>query len=327
MDEPLQQAARWRAEGRRAAVATVVATRRSAPRPIGSKLVVSERGELAGSVSGGCVESDVALAAQEVLAGGPPRLLTYGITDEMAFGIGLPCGGEIDVFVEELPADEREEVTLTVVAGHGVGERIHDPELEREARLRGRSHVLRVGERTVFADVVAPPPRLFVYGAVDTAEALCRAAKLLGWRTVVADARASFLTRERIPSADELLPLWPEEALAQVRPDADTAVVVLTHDDKFDLPLLAGVLRSDAFYVGALGSRRNQERRRGLLLEQGLSEEELDRIAGPCGLDVGAETPAETALSMLGEILAVRAGRGGGRLKESRERIHAAPAG
>ncbi len=325
MDESLQQAARWREKGERVAVATVVATRRSSPRPVGSKLAVSERGELAGSVSGGCVESDVVLAAQEVLGGGGPRLVTYGITDDMALGIGLPCGGEIDVFVEELRDGERPEVTLTVVAGEGVGERLHDPELEQAARRRGRGHTLQVGERTVFADVDAPPPRLFVYGAVDTAEALCRAAKLLGWRTVVADARASFATPERIPSADDLLVLWPDEALAQVRPDADTAVLVLTHDDKFDLPLLEAVLRTDAFYVGALGSRRNQERRRGLLLERGIDEDDLDRIAGPAGLDLGAGSPAETALSMLAEILAVRAGRAGGRLRESSQRIHAEP--
>jgi xanthine dehydrogenase accessory factor len=325
MDETLQQAARWREEGKRVALASVVATRRSAPRAVGSKLAVSEQGELAGSVSGGCVESDVVLAAQEVLGGGEPRLVTYGITDDMALGIGLPCGGEIDVFVEELRDEERPDVTLTVVKGEGVGERLHDPELEQAARRRGRSHAFPLGERTVFADVDAPPPRLFVYGAVDTAEALCRAAKLLGWSTVVADARASFATPERIPSADELLVLWPEEALAHVRPDVDTAVLVLTHDDKFDLPLLEAVLRTDAFYVGALGSRRNQERRRGLLLERGVDEDDLDRIAGPAGLDLGADTPAETALSMLAEILAVRAGRAGGRLRESPHRIHAEP--
>jgi xanthine dehydrogenase accessory factor len=325
MDETLQQAARWREQGRRVALATVVATRRSAPRPVGSKLAVSEQGELAGSVSGGCVESDVVLAAQDVLGGGEPRLVTYGITDDMALGIGLPCGGEIDVFVEELRDEERPEVMLTVVAGEGTGERLHDPELEQAARRRGRSHAFALGERSVFADVQAPPPRLFVYGAVDTAEALCRAAKLLGWRTVVVDARASFATPERIPSADELLVLWPDEALAQVQPDVDTAVLVLTHDDKFDLPLLEAVLRTDAFYVGALGSRRNQERRRGLLLERGVDEDDLDRIAGPAGLDVGADSPAETALSMLAEILAVRAGRSGGRLKESPHRIHAEP--
>jgi xanthine dehydrogenase accessory factor len=225
----------------------------------------------------------------------------------------------------ELHDAERPEVTLTVVAGDGVGERIQDPELEQAARRRGRSHAFEIEGRTIFADVQAPPPRLFVYGAVDTAEALCRAAKLLGWHTVVADARKSFATPERIPSADELLVLWPDEALAEVRPDVDTAVLVLTHDDKFDLPLLEAVLQTDAFYVGALGSRRNQERRRGLLLERGVDEEDLDRIAGPSGLDIGADTPAETALSMLAEILAVRAGRAGGRLKESPHRIHAEP--
>jgi xanthine dehydrogenase accessory factor len=323
MESVLSQAGRWRELGRRVAVATVVATRRSAPRPVGSKLVVSETGQLAGSVSGGCVENDVVLAAQDVLAGGPPRLLTYGITDEMAFGVGLPCGGEIDVFVEELMDAERPDVTLTVVAGEGVGERLDDPELLEVARRRGRSHVLELGDRTVLADVSAPPTRLFVYGAVDTAEALCRAAKLLGWRTIVADARASFATPERIPSADELLLLWPEEALAQVQPDLGTAVVVLTHDDKFDLPLIRGALASDAFYVGWIGSRRNQERRRGLLREEGVTDDELARIAGPSGLDIGADTPAETALSMLAEIVAVRANRAGGRLKDAETRIHA----
>jgi xanthine dehydrogenase accessory factor len=325
VDETLQQAARWRQQGKRVALASVVATRRSAPRPVGSKLAVSEEGELAGSVSGGCVESDVVLTAQDVLSGALPRLVTYGITDDMAFGIGLPCGGEIDVFVEELRDEERPEVLLTVVTGEGVGERLHDPKLEQAARRRGHSHAFALGERTVFADVDAPPPRLFVYGAVDTAEALCRAAKLLGWRTVVADARASFATAERIPSADELLVLWPDEALAHVRPDVDTAVVVLTHDDKFDLPLIEGVSRTDAFYIGWLGSRRNQERRRALLRERGLDEDDLGRIAGPAGLDLGADTPAETAVSVLAEILAIRAGRAGGRLKDSPHRIHAEP--
>jgi len=324
MESVLSQAGRWRELGRRVAVATVVATRRSAPRPVGSKLVVSETGELAGSVSGGCVESDVVLAAQEVLAGGAPRLLTYGITDEMAFGVGLPCGGEIDVFVEELTEAERPDVTLTVVAGEGVGERLDDPQLELEARRRGRSHVIEFEDRTVLADVFAPPTRLFVYGAVDTAEALCRAAKLLGWRTVVADARASFATPERIPSADELVLAWPDEALQQVQPDLGTAVIVLTHDDKFDLPMIRGALASDAFYVGWIGSRRNQERRRGLLREEGVTDHDLDRIAGPTGLDIGADTPAESALSMLAEILAVRAGRPGDRLKDAKTRIHAA---
>jgi xanthine dehydrogenase accessory factor len=310
-------------EGERVAVATVVATRSSAPRPVGSKLVVREDGSLSGSVSNGCVESDVILAAQEVLAGGEPRLVTYGITDEMAFGVGLPCGGEIDVFVEALRDEEQADVTLTVVAGPDVGTKLRDPDLEQAARRRGRSHVFEQEGRTVFADVTVPPPRLFVYGAADTAEALCAAAKLLGWRTIVADARPRFATPERLPSADEILLLWPDEALAHVAPDTATAVIVLTHDDKFDLPLVQGALATEAFYLGWLGSRRNQERRRGLLLDEGVAEEELDRVSGPAGLDLGAASPEETAVSILAEILAVRAGRSGGPLREASTRIHA----
>ena len=312
MDETLQQAA----------VATVVATRSSAPRPVGSKLIVRGDGSFEGSVSNGCVEGDVMLAAQEVLGGGEPRLVTYGITDEMAFGVGLPCGGEIDVFIEPYQGAESD-VVLTVIAGREVGEKLHDSELEQAARRRGRSHVLEHEGRTVFADVSVPPPRLFVYGAIDTAEALCAAAKLIGWRTIVADARPRFATAERMPSADEILVLWPDEALAQVTPDAATAVVVVTHDDKFDLPLVRGALDTEAFYVGWLGSHRNQARRRGLLLEEGVAEEELDRISGPAGLDLGASSREETAISILAEILAVRTGRSGGPLRETNTRIHA----
>jgi xanthine dehydrogenase accessory factor len=322
--------------------ATVVATRKSSPRPVGSKLIVTEDGKLEGSVSGGCVESDVFVAAQEVMETGVPRLLTYGITDDMALNVGLPCGGEIDVFVEPFRStglDDGAEraVSFTVIAGEPLGAKLRvredgttdgdgPPELAAlatDALRRGRSHTIEHEGRIVFADVFGPPPRLFVYGAVDTAESLCAAAKLLGWSTVVADARARFATRERIPSADELLVAWPEEALAQQPPDTATAIFVLTHDDKFDLPMLQAAVKSDAFYIGALGSRRNQERRRELLREAGLSDEELERISGPSGLDIGADSPAETAISMLAEALAVRAGRKGGLLRDSPHRIHA----
>jgi xanthine dehydrogenase accessory factor len=342
VQELLPDIDRWRARGEKVALATVVATRRTSPRPVGSKLAVSAGGELAGSVSGGCVESDVVLSAQEVLAGGSPRLLTYGITDDMAIAVGLPCGGEIDVFVEPLTvtvADDLPAVLFTVVAGDEVGAKLlvredgstegdgpaELAELAGDAMRAGRSHVIERDGSTVFADVFGPPPRLLVYGAVDTAEALCRAAKLLGWTTIVADARARFATAERMPSADELLVAWPEEALERVRPDYRTAILVLTHDDKFDLPMLTGALATEAFYVGALGSRRNQERRNALLREAGLPESDIERIAGPSGLDIGAESPPETALSMLTEILAVRAGRAGGRLKDAPHRIHAEP--
>jgi xanthine dehydrogenase accessory factor len=237
----------------------------------------------------------------------------------------------------ELRASGGRAVLFTVVEGDGVGAKALVVEggetlgngvpagaLEQFDELvrRGRNRLVEVDGAKVFAEWYGPPPRLLVYGAVDTAEALCRGAKLLGWTAIVADARATFLTPERMPSADRLIPKWPEEAIAEVAPDHQTAIVVLTHDDKFDEPALIGALASEAFYVGALGSRRNQERRRERLLEAGVEEEQLDRIMGPCGLDVGADTQEETALSILAEILAVRAGRPGGHLRQAKQRIH-----
>ena len=349
MRELLDDVQRWRARGDDIALATVIATRRSAPRPVGSKLGVSASGELAGSVSGGCVESEVYDYARRVLAGEEPQLLSYGISDDLAFSVGLPCGGEIDVFVEQadpelldrlrsVVEEEQRAVLFTVVRGRGVGTKLLVLEggasvgsaldglkANAEELIRGgRNRLLELEGATVFAEVYGPPPRLLVFGAVDTAEALCRSAKQLGWTTIVADAREKFATRERIPSAHQLLVKWPDEALASVQPDHATAVVVLTHEDRFDVPALAGALATDAFYVGAIGSRRNQARRRERLLQDGVAEEDVDRIAGPSGLDIGAETPAETALSILAEILARRAGRGGGSLRDSKGRIHAA---
>jgi xanthine dehydrogenase accessory factor len=233
-------------------------------------------------------------------------------------------------------SDERG-ILFTVVEGDGVGSNLlvlengerfgEGPEgaaAQFDELIRGgRNALVALDDGTkVFAEWYGPPPRLFVYGAVDTAEALCRSTKLLGWRTIVADARGKFATPERIPSADELIVEWPQEALARVQPDHQTAIVVLTHDDKFDEPALIGALETEAFYIGALGSRRNQERRRERLLEAGVSEEDFDRIMGPCGLDIGADTQEETALSILAEILAVRARRPGGSLKTAKQRIH-----
>jgi xanthine dehydrogenase accessory factor len=314
---------RWRARGDRVALATVVATRRSAPRPVGAKLAISERGELQGSVSGGCVESDVAVQAAEVIAEGTPRLLTYGITDDMAWNVGLPCGGEIDVFVErfegELPESDEPALSVTVLEGERAGERWL---LGPDAVEPGPSRVVELDGETVFAEMLGPPPRVVVIGAIDTAEELCRAAKSLGWHTVVTDPRPALTTRERLPSPDELLVAWPDEALEQLAPDRDTAVVVLTHEERLDVPALTSALEAEAFYVGAIGSRRTQAKRRERLLEAGVAEEQLERLCGPAGLDLGAQTPAEMAVSILGEILAVRAGRSGGRLREGSGRIH-----
>jgi xanthine dehydrogenase accessory factor len=232
-------------------------------------------------------------------------------------------GGRAVLFtVLEGPAAGRK--LLVVEGGETIGDGDRGLEEHADEVLRGgRNRLLELDGSRVFAEWYGPPPRLLVYGAVDTAETLCAAARLLGWTTIVADARAKFATKERIPSADELLVAWPEDVLAQVAPDHQTAIVVLTHDDKFDEPALLGALRTDAFYIGALGSRRNQERRRERLLAAGVDEQELERISGPCGLDVGAETQEETALSILAEVVALRAGRSGGRLRESPRRIHA----
>ncbi len=213
---------------------------------------------------------------------------------------------------------------LVLEGGEQVGDGVPDEAVAQADQLirEHRNRILELEGTKVFAEIYGPPPRLLVYGAVDTAEAMCKAAKLLGWRAIVADARQKFATKERIPSADEIIVEWPEEALAQVAPDHATAIVVLTHDDKFDVPALKAALETEAFYIGALGSRRNQERRRERLLEAGVDEDALERIAGPCGLDIGAETQPETALSILAEALAIRMGRDGGKLKESKKRIH-----
>jgi xanthine dehydrogenase accessory factor len=286
-------------------------------------------------VSGGCVENEVFEEARDVLRGGKPRLLTYGISDDLALSVGLPCGGEIDVWIDE-PGDELltrleaiarndQSAVLLTDLETGTQELLSHGEDSRVDELirGGHSRVVELEGRRMFADVFGPPPRLLVYGAIDTADALAAAAHAVGWRTIVADARAKFATRERMPNADELIVAWPEDTLAQVQPDHATAIVVLSHDDKFDLPLLIGALAGDAFYVGAIGSRRNQERRRESLLEAGVDESALDRIHGPAGLDIGAQSPAETAISILAEIMAVRAGRDGGPLRESSGRIHA----
>ncbi len=237
----------------------------------------------------------------------------------------------------QLQRDGGRAVVLTVIEGDGLGskllvveggERVGDgpPELAAHAAelIRGaRNRTIELEGRTVFAEVYGPAPRLFVYGAVDTAEALAAAAKLLGWRTIVADARSKFATRERMPSVDELIVAWPEEAFAQVAPDHATAIVILTHDDKFDLPALELALATDAFYVGLIGGRRNQERKRERLRESGVPEEAIERISGPSGLDIGADSVPETALSILAEARAARNGRAGGPLGSSKQRIHA----
>jgi xanthine dehydrogenase accessory factor len=291
MDEVLAKAEEWRAAGEDVALATVVATRRSAPRPLGSKLAVTSTGRMFGSVSGGCVEADVAERAKTILAGEPSALVTYGIADDEAWSVGLPCGGEIDVFVEPFaggPPIERG-TSYVVVAGEDLGKRWHDD-------TRARTELREENARTVFAEAIAPPPRLIAVGAGDIAEALCALARPLGWRTIVVDPRTGLATRERVPSADEIVVAWPEE----IEVDADTAVVSLVHEERLDIPALRAGVEGGAFYVGALGSRRAQEKRRAHLGEL------ADGVHGPVGLDLGGEGPAEIALEILAEILQTR---------------------
>lgn len=357
MKEILADLDRWEAEREEIAVATVVAMRGSAPRPAGSRFAVTRGGRLAGSVSAGCVEGDVVERAMRVLDGGAPELASYGITDEMGMKVGMSCGGAIDVLIERhdpgeawraacdavrreraaalavvlQPASLRGRKLAVLGDGRTVGSM--EPSLDAAllpvaTRLLSEAEIRVVpvpwvgGEASVFVESFAPPLRLFVVGATHTGIALCRLAKVLGYRVTVIDARGPFATRERFPEADDILREWPHEVLEREGLSVYSEVVVLTHDPKFDIPTLACALRSPARYVGALGSRVTQQKRLAELRAQGFSDADLDRIRAPIGLDIGARTPEEIALAILAEILAVRYGRDGRALKDKRARIH-----
>ena len=301
----------------------------SAPQAEGATMLVSASGRMAGSVSGGCVETAVAEEVRAAMARGTASVVRYGISDERAWEVGLSCGGTLEVLVEPgvpepvLAAAEGPGgvVVATFLDGADLGRSVSigesgslpAPDLVRAAResLRlGRSRTIRLPiggtETGVFLEVFPRPQRLVIFGGVHVAAALVPLARALGYQTVVADGRASFLTRDRFPEADQLILGWPDEALAQAAIDSATAVVVLTHDPKFDDPALMIALRSPAMYVGAIGSRKTQAARRERLRAAGLSDDQVGRLFGPIGLDLGGRTPAETALSIMAEIVAVR---------------------
>jgi xanthine dehydrogenase accessory factor len=351
MNEVLSAVSSWHQRGDRIALATVVGVKRSAPRPLGAKMAVNEHGEVAGSVSGGCVEGAVVTIADMVLHGEPPEVTHFGIADDEAWAVGLPCGGEIDVWVQEYSAGGRfeelartggraAEVTLLEGARPGakllfeldgsVQGSLGAPELDDEAaRIASELIWTEASGRhgPMFVDVVAPPPRLILFGAVDIAASLCTLAGDAGWRCYVVDPRTQFATRERFPDAEDVITAWPEEAFAQLGGiDPATSIAVLTHDPKLDDAALQIALRSPARFVGAMGARRTQAARRERLLAAGMSDEELDRLAAPLGLDLGAISRGETALSILGEVVAARHGRDGGRLGTASGSIHAVPA-
>ena len=354
MKDVLSEIEIWKARGDRIALATVIDVQRSAPRPPGAKMAVNEHGDIAGSVSGGCVEGAVAEIADGILRGDPPQLVHFGIADSDAWDVGLPCGGEIDVWVQAYdagPTNPRfEEIAraggraaeVTMLEGARPGAKLlveadgaHQgslgaPELDDEA---ARMAVEQLWEETserreaLFIDVVAPAPRLIVFGAVDIAASLCTFARAAGWRPYVVDPRARFAVPDRFPDAEEVIAAWPEEAVSQLGGvDPATSIVVLTHDPKLDDAALLLALSSPARFIGAMGSRRAQAKRRERLLALGLGEDELERISAPVGLDLGAISREETALSIVAEIVAARHGHDGGRLAESKGRIHEVPA-
>jgi xanthine dehydrogenase accessory factor len=316
--EILDTLERWVGDGLRVATATVVATERSAPRDPGAVLAVSERGEVAGSVTGGCVEPAVYEEAREVLAGGAPRLRSYGIADEEAFEVGLPCGGTVHIFVDALdPAlvaplaeavrAERPIALEVGISGPGIGaKRLVSTEdgVSGELLARGETAVVETEGGNLFVTSFAPRPNMYVFGAVDHAAAVAQIGRFLGYRVTVCDARAKFATKERFPDVDELIVEWPDRFLARAPVDERTAVCVLTHDHKFDVPLLKTALETPAGYIGAMGSRRTNEGRAERLKAEGVTEEQLGRIHAPIGLDIGSRTPEEVAVAVAAEIVA-----------------------
>ncbi|HEX8996291.1 MAG TPA: XdhC/CoxI family protein [Ktedonobacterales bacterium] len=357
MRDTLEDITRWLSEGKRVAQATVVSLVGSAPRNPGATLVVSDAGDISGSVSNGCVEPDVVEQAQRVMRSGKPRLLTYGVSEEQNLErIGLSCGGEIRVFVErvertpELDALEAAEragrpavralviaapesaesadtltgKTLTVVDGGSVeGALTEAPSLGAAVGARARALLGASGpvservaldaetdaEAEVFYQTLTPPRTLVIVGAGHISIPLTTLAKTLGYHVTVVDPREAFNTRERIPNADALLLDWPDEALEQLPINAATAVTVLTHDGKFDVPALKVALRRGAGYVGMVGSKGTRATRNEALRAEGVSDDLIARIHGPIGLDIGARTPEEIALAILAQIVASARGK------------------
>ena len=308
----LEQALDWHRSGRGAALATVLETWGSAPRPVGSALAVAGDGEMAGSVSGGCVEGAVVLEAGEALKDGRPRLLTYGVSDDEAFAVGLACGGTIRVLVEPLgsalPLDlaeglaraRQEHRRAAYVVNLATWERRLAGPGEFPDRFRtDRSGLEEDGE--TFVAVHNPPLRMIVVGAVHIAQALLPMARLAGYDVILIDPREAFGSAARFPG-ETILHDYPDEVMGRLAPDPRTAVVTLTHDPKIDDPAIRSALASPCFYIGCLGSTRTHARRLDRLRADGVPEEAIARIHAPVGLDIGARTPAEIAVSILAQI-------------------------
>lgn len=318
MREVLHELNEWTREGEDIAIATVVETWGSSPRPLGSKMLVTRSGKMAGSVSNGCIEGAVFEEAQKVLKSRAPKVAAFGVADDVAFEVGLACGGHIEVFVQPLAPVHRRLIAmlnrddpLTLRTNLVTGE----AELV-EGTPAGSELARRDGD--IFIEPLRRPAQLVIIGAIHIAIPLHRLAKLMGYRVTVIDARGKFATRERFPEADELIVAWPDEAMRKLVIDNSTYVVVLTHDPKFDLPALRSVLTKAAGYIGAIGSRKTNQNRFDALRKEGFTEEQLSRVHGPIGLDLGGRGAEETALGILAEITAVRFGGSGVSMRAAR---------
>ena len=308
MREVLSELEQWTREGEEIAIATVIETWGSSPRPLGSKMLVTRSGKMAGSVSNGCIEGAVFEEAQKVLKSGAPKVAAFGVADETAFEVGLACGGHIEVFIQPLSSVHRQ---LIAMLDRNEPATLRTNLITGEAELikgtpQGSELAKREGD--VFVEPFRRPAQLVIVGAIHIAIPLHRLAKLMGYRVTVVDARAKFATKERFPEADELIVAWPDEAMAKLDVDSSTYVVILTHDPKFDLPALRSVLTREPGYIGAIGSRKTNQNRFDALRREGFTEEQLSRVHGPIGLDLGGRGAEETALGILAEITAVRFG-------------------
>ncbi len=323
-DEIFSKALEWHRAGQGAVLATVLETWGSAPRPAGSVLAVSGSGEMAGSVSGGCVEGDVVLEAGEALQCGRPRVLEYGVSDDDAIGLGLACGGTIRILVapvgpcgmlpehlEEIAAahETRAPLAYGVIPGQGGGRVLRPGDGALGEALTQRFQSDQSGfEGAEFIAVFNPPVRVLVVGAVHIAQALLPMLRLAGFDVFLIDPRDAFGSPARFPG-EEVSHDWPDDALAALRPDTRTAVVTLTHDPKLDDPAIRAALASEVFYLGCLGSRRTHARRLERLAVAGGDPAALARIHAPVGLDIGASGPGEIAASIMAEIIAALRGK------------------
>jgi xanthine dehydrogenase accessory factor len=315
MREILDELKQWTDAGEDVAIATVVETWGSSPRPLGSTMAVTRSGKMAGSVSNGCIEGAVFEEAQKVLKSGQPKIAAFGVADDVAFEVGLACGGHIEVFVQPLAATQKrlmtmleknEPATLRTNLVSGEAEVV-------EGDPRGSELARRDGDW--FVQPFRRPAHLIIIGAIHIAIPLHRLAKVMGYRVTVIDARAKFATKERFPEADELIVAWPDEALAKLKLDGSSFVVILTHDPKFDLPALRAVLPREVGYIGAIGSRKTNQNRFDALRGEGFTEEQLGRVHGPIGLDLGGRSAEETALGILAEVTASRFGGSGSSMR------------